>query len=84
VGWGCVVESCGCIVGSSLSLAMVAIWPGVIVVFKVVVIASSSSAAGIIGVIIVRGGLSSGLGIVASVAGEVQHSGVSLHVGVMT
>jgi len=78
VGWGCVVESCGCVVGSSFALAMVAIGPGIVVV------ASSSSAAGVVGVIVVMSGVSLGLGIFASVVGEVQHAGVLLHVGVTT
>jgi len=84
VGWGCVVESCGCIVVSSLSSAMVTVWSVVIVVFKVVIIASSSSAVGIVSVSVVRGGFSSGLGVVASVVSEVQRVGVSLHAEVTT
>jgi len=82
VGWGCVVESCGCVVISLLSSAMVAVWPGV-VVFKVVG-ASSSSSIGIVGVIVFRSGVSLGLGIVASVIGEVQCANVLLHVEVTT
>jgi len=87
VGWGCVVESGCCIVVASLLSAMVSVWPDVVVVFKVVfkvVIVASSSLVGIVSVIIFRGGLSSGLGIVASVVGEVQRAGVSLHVRVTT
>jgi len=57
---------------------MVAIGPGVVIV------ASTLSAAGVIGVIGVMSGVSSGLGIFASVVGEVQRAGVSLHVGVTT
>ncbi len=55
---------------------MVAVWSVVVIVASL-----SSSVASIIGVIVVMGGLSSGLGIVASVVDEVQQAGVSLHGG---
>jgi len=45
---------------------------------------SSSSAAGTIGVIVIMGGLLSGLEIVVSVFDEVQQAGVLLHDGGMT